>query len=304
MRPRPPSLFPLSLQPRLSRRVLLGGFPGSWCGVGSWLRNSLRQAGMKQAGGPPLSLQLRGCPKGTNPSLGVRAAPPPTPQPLLGLRSGSRGQGVPVAPGHSRPGPARQPPLPTSWAGISGDTCLSPSPGPPTLTASSPHTPHTCGEVPPPGWQGSLASSASSGAKVERGKELGHARPRLPSQTRRARCVCGHPPVEAWPWRASPAICRVRGPRHGVAEFHSESHHTLGTSGTGDPWATPLHEGKPNCERGCQQAAGPVVIATFLPSLGSPGPGVSRLMEAQPTLRGFPRMWWFPQQTWESFGDR
>ena len=144
---------------------------------------------------------------------------------------------------------------------------------------------------------------ASSGAKVERGKELGHARPHLPSQTRRARCVCGHPPVEAWPWRASPAICRVRGPRHGVAEFHSESHHTLGTSGTGDPWATPLHEGKPNCERGCQQAAGPVVIATFLPSLGSHGPGVSRLMEAQPTLWGFPRMWWFPQQAWESFGD-
>ena len=73
---------------------------------------------------------------------------PPTPRPLLGLRSGSRGQGVPMAPGHPRPGPARQPPLPTSWAGISGDTCLSPSPGPPTLTASSPHTPTPVGRSP------------------------------------------------------------------------------------------------------------------------------------------------------------
>ena len=53
-----------------------------------------------------------------------------------------------ITPGHPRPGPARQPPLPTSWAGISGDTCLSPSPGPPTLTASSPHTPTPVGRSP------------------------------------------------------------------------------------------------------------------------------------------------------------
>ena len=57
----------------------------------------------------------------------------------------------------------------------------------------------------------------SSGAKVERGKELGCARPHLPSWTRGARRAHGHPPVEAWPWRVSTAIRRVRGPRHGVA---------------------------------------------------------------------------------------
>lgn len=39
----------------------------------------------------------------------------------------------------------------------------------------------------------------------------------------------------------------------------------------------------------------PCRVATFLPSLGSPGPVVSRLMEAQPTLEGFLRVWWFPQ---------
>ena len=79
------------------------------------------------------------------------------------------------------------------------------------------------------------------------------------------------------------------------SQFHSESHHTLGTSGTGEPWATPLYEGKPNCEMGCQQVL--ALSRSHLPSfLGKPRPcGLHRLMEAQPTLEGFLRVWWFSQ---------
>ena len=39
----------------------------------------------------------------------------------------------------------------------------------------------------------------------------------------------------------------------------------------------------------------PCRVAIFLPSLGSPSPVVSRLLEAQPTLEGFLRVWWFSQ---------
>lgn len=49
-------------------------------------------------------------------------------------------------------------------------------------------------------------------------------------------CVCGHPPVEAWAMESKPSDCRVRGTKAwGLQSLALESHHTLGTSGTGDP---------------------------------------------------------------------
>ena len=115
--------------------------------MGSWPRNSLRQAGMKQAGEPPLSLRLRGCPKGTNPSLGVRAAPPNPPAPF-GAEKWLKRSGCPCG---SRSPQARACPPATS-AHLLGRHLWGHMPEPQPRASHldsllTPH-PHTCGEVP------------------------------------------------------------------------------------------------------------------------------------------------------------
>lgn len=71
------------------------------------------------------------------------------------------------------------------------------------------------------------------------------------------------------------------------SQFHSESHHTLGTSGTGEPWATPLYEGKPNCEMGRQHVL--ALSRSHLPSFrGKPRPCGLQIHGGPAHPRGFP----------------
>lgn len=71
------------------------------------------------------------------------------------------------------------------------------------------------------------------------GRSLEPPGPTSPLRPQRARHVHGHRQVEAWPRSGGDSWQRGGGPRHGVEEFHFYSHHTLGISGAGEPWATP-----------------------------------------------------------------
>ena len=133
------------------------------------------------------------------------------------------------------------------------DSCLSPSPGPPSLTASSPHAPGIlccCRDASSrlsgvPGLQ-----FTSSGAGDGRGEELRPARPHLPSQTQEGRVRSRSPPSGglAMEWSARlPAGCGGQGV--GLKSFTYRHVRHWEFRGQGSPGPLPQYEGKPSCER-------------------------------------------------------
>lgn len=120
------------------------------------------------------------CPEGT-PPLELQQLPS---QSLLDLRSGKRGQNVPVALGQPRPGPAFPATLLTSWTSILGapESCLSPSPG--RASSSLPPGTLSCLGSPLPRLVGVPGHQFTSSRAGE--GEVGEPRPArlpLPSQT-------------------------------------------------------------------------------------------------------------------------
>lgn len=179
---------------------------------------------------------LRGAPREPL-SWSYSSAPPPIP---LGSEKWQRKSGCPCGSGRTQTRPA----FPATSAHAldrrspgAPESCLSPSPGPPSWRAASPHAPGTLGcdgDAPSPDGQGALASSSPApGHGKEEGKSSDPPAPTFPLRPRALFVVTAKWRPGHWAGRAAIRGWGVR-PRRGVEECHIDSHSYTGNSGGWD----------------------------------------------------------------------